>query len=398
VAGLAAFRWGLDLLRRGWPDGRRGASLVAAGLIIVLVVNPWTIWTVSFDFHFQTIATCFAVLAARDAWNGRQRAWLWVALVLTCGDVAATYVIAVGLIAILTNRRMRWTGVGFIGAALAWLALIGAVHAAKGSSLSAGYGYLAGHSVHDGLAGIVAILVGGGAHPQRALSVVDGRWHDVYQYLAGSGLIGIVSLIGLIPVLVVLLANGLNANSIYVSHIAAFQNIVIVFFMAVGAVSVLTWLAGRARRGAMALVAVVGTAALIQACVVSARVAPQARTMFAAVSAPTAAEVARVHGQMPPDAEAVVSIGVIGRFGARPYVYPYGYAFPGGQAVPIRSRSIYFVFIRAPGVQSASPQATDRAVQQLEGLGARTVVDANGVVALRWTPPPHVAEILVPDT
>jgi hypothetical protein len=398
VAGLAALRWGLDVLWRGWPDGRRGASLVAAGLIIVLVVNPWTIWTVSFDFHFQTIATCFAVLAARDAWNGRQRAWLWVALVLACGDVAATYVIAVGLIAILTNRKMRWTGVGFIGTALVWLMLIGVLHAAKGSSLSAGYGYLAGHNVKDGLPGMAAILAGLGTHPHRAFLVVDGRWHQMYQYLAGSGLIGIASFIGLVPVLSVLVVNGLNSNSIYVSHIAAFQNVFIVFFMGVGAVSVLTWLARRRRRGALALTVVVGLAALVQACVVSSLVAPQARTTFAAVSAPTAAAVASVRGQIPPTAEGVVSIGVIGRFAERPYLYPYGYTFPGGQSVPIHTRTVYFVFTRVTGVQSASVEVTDRAVQQLVQLGARIIVDSNELVALVWNPPSQVKELQLADT
>jgi hypothetical protein len=300
--------------------------------------------------------------------------------------------------AVLTNRKMRWTAVGFIGAALGWLMLIGFVHAAKGSSLSAGYGYLAGHTVRDGLPGMVAILAGLATHPHRALSALNARWHDLYQYLAGSGLIGVVSVIGLMPVLVVLTANGLNANSIYVSHIAAFQNIVIVSFMAVGAVSVLAWMARRRRRGAMALASAIGLAALIQACVVSAHVAPQARTMFAPVSAATAAEVGRVYGQIPPASEAVVSIGVIGRFAAHSFVYPYGYVFPNGQAVPIHGRTIYFVFTRAPGVQSVTPAATDRAVRQLEQLGAHVIADSAGVVALRWSPPAHLAGFVLSDT
>jgi hypothetical protein len=397
VAGAAALRWGIDYLERRWPADRRGAPVVAAGMIVLLVVNPWTYWAVSFDFHFQTIAACFAVLAARDVWNGRQRAWLWMALTLACGDVAATYVIAIGVIALVTNRKARWTGVGFVAAALLWLILVGAVHSGKGSSLSAGYSHLAGHSVDNGLAGIVAVLGGLVAHPHRALSVLGGRFGDLYQYLAGSGLIGIVSAFGLVPVLVVLIPNGLNSDSIYVSHIAAFQNIVIVFFMAVGAVAVITWLVRCQWRGAVALASAIGIAALIQACVVGGLVAPQARTMFATVNAPTAAELAKVYRLVPAKAEAVVSVGVIGRFAARRYLYPYGYGFAGGQAVPIRTRTVVFVFAHGAGIQSAPVAASDQAVHLLRRLGARTIADSHDVVAMEWSPPAHVTELLLPD-
>ncbi len=397
AAGAGALRWGIDVLESRWPTRRRGASIVAAGLILLLLVNPWTYWAASFDFHFQTIAACFAVLAGLDAWNGRKRAWIWIVLVLACGDVAATYAIAVGLIAIVTTRKSRWMGLEFIGASVVWLMLITLVHSGKGSDLSGGYGYLAGHPVREGLPGVLAILAGVVTHPSRPLSVLRGRWHPIYQYLAGSGLIGVGSAVGLIPVLVVLLANGLNSSPIYVTHLAAFQNVLIVFFMGVGAVAVLVWLSRRSWRGAMVLVTAIGLAALVQACVVSVHVTPQSRTMFAAVSAPTSAELARVEGQVPASDEAVVSQGVIGRFGARQYVYPFGSPFVGGQSVPIHGHTIFFVFTPTAGVEIATPTATDHAVSDLRHLGARTIANSHGVIALVWHPPQHTTQFQLAD-
>jgi hypothetical protein len=273
-AGLAAFRWGLEYLARQWPNDRRGATLVGGGLAILLLVNPWTYWTASFDFHFETIACLFAVLAARDGWQGRRRAWLWLALLLTRGDVAATYGIAVGLILVLADSRTRRMGAGMAVASLAWILMIGVLHGARGSGIQA-YGYLAGHPVQDGFGGMVAVVVGVVTHPQRALSMLDGRWHALYEYLAGSGLIGVASAIAFAPVFIVLGTNGLNSGSIWVTYISAFQNLAIVFFMGVGAVGVITWLVRRKERAARVLGCVIGVAGLAQACYLSSQVTPE---------------------------------------------------------------------------------------------------------------------------
>ena len=382
-AGLAAFRWGLEYLARLWPKDRHGATLVAAGLAILLVVNPWTYWTASFDFHFEPIACLFAVLAARDGWQGRRRAWLWLALLLACGDVAATYGVAVGLTLVLADSRTRRMGAGMALASVAWILMIGVLHGARGSGIQA-YGYLAGHPVQDGVDGMVAIVVGIITHPQRALSMLDGRWHALYQYLAGAGLIGVASAIAIAPVIVVLGTNGLNSGSIWVTDISAFQSLVIVFFMGVGAVSVITWLVRRKERAARVLGCVIGVAGLAQACYLSSQVTPRARTWFAAVSKPTATELARVQRTMPLSAEAIVSINVIGRFAARRDLYTYGIPFPGGEIVPVNNQTVYFVFVLGPEVP---PESISAVVRKIEAQGARLIDDANGVIELIWNPP-----------
>jgi len=99
--GLVALRFGLELLQAEWPVEVSGAPLIGIGLLVVLLANPWTYWTASFDFHFQPVGAIFVALCARDVWNGRRRAWWWAAAVLTCGDVAASYLIGLGIGALL---------------------------------------------------------------------------------------------------------------------------------------------------------------------------------------------------------------------------------------------------------------------------------------------------------
>src|SRR5262249_44781270 len=135
-SGLVALRWGLELLQSHWPGGERQSGLVGAGLLAILLLNPWTYWTASFDFHFQPLACFFVLLAGRDVWAGRRRAWWWVAAVLLCGDVAATYVGALGLAAIFAGHRTRRTGICLVATSVAWLGLVSAFGADKASDLA----------------------------------------------------------------------------------------------------------------------------------------------------------------------------------------------------------------------------------------------------------------------
>lgn len=50
--GLVAFRLGLELLQSHWGPGFAGGPVVALGLLVTLLITPWTYWAASFDFHF----------------------------------------------------------------------------------------------------------------------------------------------------------------------------------------------------------------------------------------------------------------------------------------------------------------------------------------------------------
>ena len=101
---------------------------------MLLAANPWMWWTISFDFHMEPLAVLFAALLARDLANGRRRAWVWVAPLLACGDVASTYLIGVGLAGVLAGRgfRMRGAVLALLGLAAILIITLGHGNRASG--------------------------------------------------------------------------------------------------------------------------------------------------------------------------------------------------------------------------------------------------------------------------
>ena len=113
AAETMAFIWLCELAER---REQSKDTAWAAGLgLLLLVINPWTWWTLSWDFHSETTAMPFTVLLARDLCNDRRRAWFWVFPLLISGDVAATYIAAIGLGVLLAGCRWRTRGLILVG-------------------------------------------------------------------------------------------------------------------------------------------------------------------------------------------------------------------------------------------------------------------------------------------
>ena len=141
TAEAVAFGWMCELAER-WRQARVAPWLAAAGLAL-LVASPWIWWSVSFDFHMESVAMPFALLLARDLARGRRRMWVWIAPVLSAGAPAAVYVIGTGLGGILAGRRYRLRGASLAAIAVAYSGLIVLLHADNGAPLARHYGYLA---------------------------------------------------------------------------------------------------------------------------------------------------------------------------------------------------------------------------------------------------------------
>lgn len=395
-AGLVVYRWGLDHLARHWPL-RRGAVFPGAVLLAVLLLTPWTYWVASFDFHLETVAIFFVALAGRDLWSGRPRGWLWVAGALLCGDVAATYVLGLGVAALLSGRTGWKRGIGLLAAGSVWLGIVGLAASGKGSSLSAGYGYLANHPVGAGISGIVSILVGVLSHPNVPAHVLGQHRADIYKYLAGAGTLGIVSPVGAAMFVCVLVPDALNHSAIFISAIGSTQALAAVLAVAVGTVFVMTWLAsrGRSRLGPV-LAAVVGVVAVVQTAVVSAHWTPIAGHTFATVGPATAAELSAVGSHLPERAEAIVSQQVMGRFATRHLVYPYLDLGAGSQQVPVFGKTVYVVLVPSPGVNGTVDRGTEAAIAMMRHLGAPSLAHRDGVAAFAWHVPPGQHHLTFP--
>ncbi len=390
--GLVLFRTGLEHLGRHWPEARPGARVAGAGLLVALLVSPWTYWAASFDFHVQPIAALFAALCARDVWGGRRRAWLWAALVLLCGDVAASYLVGLGLAALVSGRALRRQGIALVLVGVVWVVVVIAVGSGKGSSLAGNYGYLAHVAPAGGVAATVGVLVGILGHPADVVHVLRTRWSEIAKFVTASGTLGLASPWGAGMALAVLVPNALNQSGVFIGAAGAFQNLVAVGFLTVGSVAVLTWVLARTR-GAV-VVAVLGSVALAQVVAASAHWTPRARTEFARVDPATAAQLAAVEARLPPDAEVVVSQGVIGRFGARRAVYPFLDAFADGQTVPVVAPTVAFVFVPTAGLEQATPAQTAAAATLVRTeLHARVVAESPQVSAFVWRPTTSVRTV-----
>lgn len=400
---LAALRWGLDLVAPddGSVPGQTRVALLAGGLLLALLVDPWAYWTAWYDFHFQPLAALCAVMAGRELWKGRRRGWLWGVATLCCGDVAATYVLALGASGLLL-RRTRWRAAVAIVVAVGWLGLVSALDAGRGSTLADRYGYLTTAAVGSGLSGIAAVVAGIARHPHPALHVVASRWREVAKYPAAVGTVGVVSILGLPITVVVLGANALNASPVFVGATAAFQSEAAVVLTAVGGVGLLAWLtrpepggpqsdggrrpvtAALPPRVRRAVAVAVGLAAVAQVLVTSATWTPRVRVLLK-VPAATAARLDLALRSIPADAEVIASQGVIGRFGGHRWVYPFLDSFGDGQTVPVHARTVVVVLTDA-GIELATPVQTAAAVRTLTDLGGRITSAAGGVTTVVWQP------------
>jgi hypothetical protein len=401
-AGLVAYRWTLEHLQIHAPN-RRFATLVSVCVLVILVVQPWTYWAASFDYHSEPLATVFILLAGRDLWSDRRRGWIWVACVLLCGNVAASYVAALGVAALISGRGRWRIGLVLIALGVAWLGFVGVVHSGIGAALGA-YAYLAKRgSATDNIGGIFTIVGGILIHPNITGHVVKERFGDIYKFIAGAGTVGFFSAVGAALTLVVLAPSALNSSPVFISDLGGAQNLMAVMACAVGVSMLATWLTrqGRAldvrRRvvlAGLALVLALGAAA--QSVAESVHWTPLAARTFEKVDPASAAQLASVSADIPSQAETIVSQGVVGRFAMRHNFYPYFDSFADGQTVPVFGPTVYVVLVPNQGLELASAAGTNAAISLMHKLRAREFSDRNGVYAFAWRVPRGQHKIVFP--
>lgn len=402
-AEAVAFGWLCDIARSvGTPTSsaigglksgnveRLSTVLTVAGLVL-LVANPWIYWAESFDFHLEVVGVAFVVLTGRQLHRdpARRRVWVWVALSLASGDVVATYLVGVGLGAALAGRRWRRTGLAVAAIAIAWTVVLTVLHANRGSSVIANYGYLAvgATTAGTGQLALTQLVEGVARHPQDALRVLWHRRLDIYGSVASCGLVGIVSPWVAAAALIVLAENALNRG--FGFGVPGAQSTIVYVLLPVGTVQVLAMLGRRRRRPAMVLAAVVAIVSVGWGAVWLPRTAGQ----WVRVSPGAASVLASVRRQVPTDDEVIVSPGIAGPFAGRRFVYPM---FGTGR-YRVQTTPTWFVIAPSQGIELASVDVADALVAELAGpLHARLVAHGSGIWAFRWVPPPGTHHLVVP--
>ncbi len=389
VAGaeVAAVLMVADTVRRREWSLRIPGWLAVALVSVMLVANPWIYESIAFDFHYQTVgAACFALLTCREMIGGSPRRLIvWSALCLACGDIAATYLAAVGMGGILAGGTQRRRGTALLAAGVAWFFVVLGVGADQGSKFFGHYGYLAG--VAPGTAvGLGALVKGIVTHPGRGLSHLWSQRVDLWAYAASAGLIGLCTPWAVLPI-VVLLENGLASGTGVTG--TAYENFGAVLFLVPLSVLALGRLDRRLEARAAqrpggaperALGHVVGPALLaligIYAAAWGVLWIPRVPGRWVRVSPPAAAALDAVERLVPARSEVIASQGVVGRFADRRWLY----RFSGAATFPLETPDTYFVIVPDQGIELASSQESEALIAQLTGpLHARLLLRRAGV-------------------
>jgi hypothetical protein len=382
-AELVAFLWLCEIALRHLP-ARDARWLAGAGLVL-LAINPWSWWAVSFDFHAECLAVLFTALLAWDLANGRRRAWAWVLPLLACGDVAGTYLFAIGLGFLITRRDARIRGAVMACLGLAGLLLISVIHGNEGSGHGfQAYDYLAAPGYTSSLS-LPALMKGLATHPGQVLAKLWSKRIDLWANLAPSGLAGLAYPLLLPLIVVVVISNNLFPGFLFAEPL--FQSLPLYVFLPVATVGVLGWLTRRLR-----LAGLLATGLLVaQAIGWSAVWAPPTVHQWLRVPGPTAATLARLQGRIPASAAVFASQGVVGGFGGRTDVRPLN------GHLPIQPGQDWFIFTPWTGIETQATADAMVFAGRLAGpMHARLVTDANGVWAFRWNPPPGTGRLRVP--
>lgn len=381
-AELVAFWWLCDLVPR-YCGGRSGTAITLAGLVL-LAVNPWSWWSVSFDFHAECLAVLFIALLARDLMNERRRAWLWIPLLIACGDVAGTYIFGLGLgAALVRGQRMR--GLAVAGCGILAVLGISAIHGNLGSGhgLQA-YDYLAAPGRTAGLS-MTGLMIGLATHPVAVAAKLWSKQVDIWANLAPSGLVGLAFLPLLPIMMVILVSNDLFRGFLFSEPL--FQSLPIYVLLPVGSAAVLARVARRWRKTALVLTVII----VVQAIGWSAVWSPRTVGQWDRVPARTAATLSAVLSKIPGRDAVFASQGVVGRFSERRDVRPMN------GHLPIQAGTDWFVFVPWAGIETQKPAAAMVFAGQLAGpMHAKLMLDRNGVWVFRWHPPAGVHRLTVP--
>jgi hypothetical protein len=394
ATGMITFKWASAFVAsRKIPKGFAYGILAIAG--VLLLINPLVSYSAALDFHFEAMATFFAVFAAYDAWAGRtRRAWVWVALCLLCGDLGGLYIAGVGLSALLAGKATRRTGLLYLLAGVLWVGLITALHANQGDLLD-NYAYLAGRSaLPAGVAGVGVVLKGLLEHPARAVDALRSKDRIIWRYLPPGGVIGIITPWGIGVPAIVLLSSALQSNILFIGE--GFQQFPVVPFVLIGTVALLSavvadhthplsffsgwtrwWSDNRVGRRAVAGVLIFGI--LLGGVRYAHEYLVPSFTSNATGDILTSSEASALSttlARTPSGAEVISSIDISGRFSGRKWAYIY---LGTTTAVPLRAPTVELVMdtVHDPYITPAQMAA---AAQYLRvHFHARTLLHRDGV-------------------
>jgi hypothetical protein len=385
-----------DAVRRPrWPA--RFPGWLAVGLVtLLLVMNPWIYESVSFDVHLNTVgAAAFAMLACREMVRGRI-GWLvlYVVLCLACGDIAGTYLVAVGLGGVLLGRSTRWRGIALIAVGVAWFLTVSAIGGGAGSNFARHYSYLIPGTKGGEHVSVGRLATGMLSHPSALLSQLWQGRNDVWAYVSSTGVLGLFTPLSVLPLLVLFQSDAGQGGSL---RSTAFENFGAILFLAPLTVLALAWLTRQLRDGWLAahlprrgtgwlrspalpriVVAVLALNAVLWAAVWL----PQMPGQWLRTSSATASTLGQVEQMIPNTAQVIASQGVLGRLCGRRWCDSFESNRP--TTYSLHTSQVYVVVVPYQGIETSSVQFQQSVISELAGpLHAQLILARQGVWLFR---------------
>ena len=412
LTGFVTWRWVAEMVETRRVSSRvRTAILI--GVLILLLVDPTVYFSTAVDFHFEAIATLFAVLSARSLWRGRPpKAAAWAVGALLCGSLGGLYVAGVGLSGVLNGRRTRQPGAILLAAGVVWIGLIGSLGASKGSLIN-DYAYLAGRStLPAGFAGAILLLEGITLHLGRAIHHLTSTScsHLIVRYLAWGGFFGFFTPWGFGVPALILLTSGLQRTTLFLGE--RFQQRAVVPFVLFGTASLAATLSefaaarngrlaharrGPARRAGPAVAVVVALVVLVGSVIAGSQRLRASFTYNAVggfIPDSEAAALRHILARTPSGAEVIVSLPISGRFADRKYLYLYDSP---SSAIPIKANVVVLVLDHAHTLQIATPTQDAAAIAYAQNhFGARIIGVGDDVEAVEWQSPLPRHKVVLP--
>ncbi len=400
---VAAFAWICERVRK-----RDLNSFIKPYMFVILgatllVFNPWPLWSIAFDFHMETLAPSLVIMAAWDFDRDKNRAWLWVALIILCGDVPATYLAGLAISVFLAkkgwrrgNRKPLLTAILLFGAGAGWLMFMSASGGDRGSGLVGGYSYLAFAGATPTQMSTTKLIAGLIKNPTGIASVLIQRRSNVYANIAPGGIIGFFTPWGFGVPLVGLLENNLHEYGLF--GVPGFQSMCIYGLVAIGTVDAVYFISRRSIFEKIKRLIYVPKALLI---IIIANVLlwaiiwyPAAFTHWLRVPTPTANVLTRFANEVPVSDDLIISQGVAGRFSSR--AHEYLLMGPGYYAVD--TSPTYFIFTPYAGAEVFSVAGQLAMIKQVSLLPNCKLIDhGSGAWLFKWYPPKGTTKIYFPE-
>ena len=389
---LITLLWVRDIVRASSRVTLVEQYVLQAVACILIIATPWAYWAASFDFHIEPVILPFVVLAGWSFWkNRRPMGYLWTAIFLTGGNVAATYVFGLGIMEVVRGRKHFRNGILlFVISGCALIAIEKLVPGGiRGGNIASYYGYLAGSSAKH--LTIINIGLGMLLHPQTALSVLWQHRLNIYGEISPAGLIGYFSPIGIGVAFVVLLTDNLisSPHNIHAGLMFGdpeyFQGLVAVPFIVIGTIFVVNYLRKYFRhRWILAWYGILVT--IIANTVVWAFVyIPRIPHQLVNINKPAAQVLSSVYHETTASQQVVSTLAFVGRFAGRQSVSTF---MNDGPSVSITNHRVLFVVSPYQGIEAASVDVELARIWNIANLpGISLLKQGGGIWAFNWKSP-----------